>query len=161
MEEGPKMKFLARMFGGKAVDHGTGGTKMNLKPKVDPKDAEYRSRLSPEQYHVAREKGTEPAFTGAYWKTEGPGVYRCICCDAPLFSSDTKYESHTGWPSFWAPLAGAPVGTESDRAFGMVRTEVKCENCGAHLGHVFDDGPHPTGLRYCLNSGSLKLEKMA
>ena len=133
---------------------------MNEK-KADPKNEEYRKRLTPEQYHVTREKGTERAFTGEYWKTKDAGVYHCICCGAPLFSSDTKYESHTGWPSFWAPLEGSPVGTESDRSYGMVRDEVKCETCGAHLGHVFEDGPEPTGLRYCLNSASLKLEKKA
>ena len=129
------------------------------KTEVGQKNEEYRAKLTPEQYHVTREKGTERAFTGEYWKTKDPGVYHCVCCGAPLFSSDTKYESHTGWPSFWAPLEDAPVGTETDRAYGMERTEVKCENCGAHLGHVFDDGPQPTGLRYCLNSASLKLEK--
>ena len=126
---------------------------------MDAKDAEYRKKLSPEQYHVTREKGTERAFTGAYWDAKDKGTYRCICCDAPLFSSDTKYDSHTGWPSFWAPMQGAPVGEEVDSSYGMVRTEVKCESCGAHLGHVFPDGPRPTGLRYCLNSASLRLEK--
>lgn len=120
---------------------------------------DYKKKLTPEQYHVTREKGTERAFTGAYWDAHDKGVYRCICCDAPLFSSETKYESHTGWPSFWAPIEGAPVGEETDRSYGMSRTEVKCENCGAHLGHVFPDGPKPTGLRYCLNSESLRLEK--
>lgn len=123
------------------------------------KDQEYRAKLTPEQYHVTRQKGTERAFSGAYWNSKDHGTYRCICCYVPLFSSDTKYESHTGWPSFWAPLEGAPVGEEADRNYGMARTEVKCTNCGAHLGHVFPDGPRPSGLRYCLNSASLKLEK--
>lgn len=124
-------------------------------------DEELRSRLSPEQYHVTQEKGTERAFTGAYWDTKDPGLYRCIVCEEPLFHSDTKFDSGTGWPSFWEPVHEEAVVTESDRSFGMVRTEVMCGSCGAHLGHVFPDGPHPTGDRYCMNSCSLTLDRDA
>ena len=121
-------------------------------------DEEYRATLTPEQYHVTREKGTERAFTGAYWDCHDDGTYRCICCDAALFSSDTKYDSGTGWPSFFAALDPAAVVTEEDRSFGMVRVEAMCANCGAHLGHVFPDGPGPTGTRFCMNSASLRLD---
>lgn len=124
-------------------------------------DDEYRQRLTPEQYHVTREKGTERAFSGAYWDAKDDGTYRCICCDAPLFSSDTKYDSGTGWPSFYAPLDDTAVVTETDRSHGMVRTEAMCANCGAHLGHVFPDGPRPTGTRFCMNSASLRLDPEA
>ena len=127
-------------------------------PATDPAtDDDYRRRLTPEQYHVTREKGTERAFTGAYWDTKVDGMYRCICCDAALFSSDTKYDSGTGWPSFYAALDPAAVITEEDRSHGMVRVEAMCANCGAHLGHVFPDGPTPTGTRFCMNSASLRL----
>ncbi len=121
-------------------------------------DAEYREKLTDMQYHVTREKGTEPPFTGIYWNEKEPGIYRCICCDTPLFSSKTKYDSGTGWPSFYEPLEGAIIEEEEDRSFGMIRTEVTCGVCGAHLGHLFPDGPAPTGLRYCLNSASLRLD---
>lgn len=124
-------------------------------------DEEYRARLTPEQYHVTREKGTERAFTGAYWDCHDEGTYRCVCCDAALFSSDTKYDSGTGWPSFFAALDPAAVVTEEDRSFGMVRIEAMCANCGAHLGHVFPDGPAPTGTRFCMNSASLRLDPTA
>ena len=124
-------------------------------PATDP--ATLRDRLTPEQYHVTQEKGTERAFTGAYWDTKVDGMYRCICCDAALFSSDTKYDSGTGWPSFYAALDPAAVITEEDRSHGMVRVEAMCANCGAHLGHVFPDGPTPTGTRFCMNSASLRL----
>ncbi|MCB1014593.1 MAG: peptide-methionine (R)-S-oxide reductase MsrB [Acidimicrobiales bacterium] len=121
-------------------------------------DEHYRSRLTPEQYHVTREKGTERAFTGAYWDCHDDGTYRCVCCDVALFSSDHKYDSGTGWPSFFAALDPEVVALEEDRSFGMVRTEATCASCGAHLGHVFPDGPGPTGTRFCMNSASLRLE---
>ena len=126
---------------------------------VTPTDDELRQRLTPEQYEVTQHAGTERAFTGAYWKTKEPGTYRCIVCDAPLFSSETKYESGSGWPSFWEALDPSRVKLTEDRAHGMVRTEVTCANCGAHLGHLFPDGPQPTGDRYCMNSASLRLDQ--
>ena len=115
--------------------------------------------LSPEQYHVCREHGTEAPFTGAYHAEKGAGTYQCACCGAPLFDSSTKYDSGTGWPSFWDALGGDAVETEEDFSHGMHRTEVHCRRCGAHLGHLFPDGPRPSGMRYCINSVSLKLEK--
>jgi peptide-methionine (R)-S-oxide reductase len=121
-------------------------------------DAELRARLSREQYEVTQLKGTERAFTGCYWDEHRAGTYRCVVCGEPLFSSDTKFESGSGWPSFYAPIEGAAVAENHDRSHGMVRTEAVCASCGAHLGHVFPDGPRPTGLRYCMNSASLLLE---
>jgi peptide-methionine (R)-S-oxide reductase len=122
-------------------------------------DAGWREKLTPEQFAVARKGGTERAFTGAYWATKTDGTYRCICCDAELFSSDTKFDSGTGWPSFWEPTESDAVKLIVDRSHGMVRTEVQCAKCDAHLGHVFEDGPNPTGLRYCMNSCSLRLDE--
>jgi peptide-methionine (R)-S-oxide reductase len=123
-----------------------------------PSDEELRQRLTPLQYHVTREKGTEPAFSGKYAHNKDTGMYSCVCCGAELFHSDTKYDSGSGWPSFWLPLAADRVRTHQDRSHGMSRTEVTCATCGAHLGHVFEDGPEPTGLRYCINSASLGFE---
>ena len=121
-------------------------------------DAEWRSELSDEQYHVTRKRGTERAFTGKYYETKDPGTYTCVCCGQELFSSDTKYETGTGWPSFYAPASKDSIATREDNEYGMRRTEVVCSRCDAHLGHVFPDGPRPTGLRYCMNSAALALK---
>lgn len=130
-------------------------------PKIVKSEDEWRKQLSSNGFDITRNEGTEMAFTGEYWNNHDKGLYRCICCDTALFNADTKFESGTGWPSFWQPIARENVEEIRDTSFGMVRTEVACRRCDAHLGHVFEDGPKPTGLRYCMNSASLRFVKSA
>jgi len=143
------------------VDFSDSGKRMGIvtTEKAIKNDEEWKRQLTPEQFAVTRKKGTEPAFTGKYYKLHDHGLYRCVCCGNALFSSDTKFESGTGWPSFWAPIARENIIEETDTSFGMMRTEALCSKCDAHLGHVFPDGPQPTGLRYCMNSASLQFVK--
>lgn len=142
-----------------SVFDSTKNKESKMEEKIIKSEEEWKRILTPEQYRVLREKGTERAYTGEYWNHFEPGVYKCAGCGTELFSSETKFDSHCGWPSYFTPLAGDRVIYKEDRSYGMIRTEVLCAKCGGHLGHVFDDGPEPTGLRYCINSVSLTFEK--
>jgi peptide-methionine (R)-S-oxide reductase len=132
---------------------------LEMAGKINKTENDWEKELTPEEFNITRKKGTERAFTGKYWDFHGQGIYRCTCCGSELFESDTKFDSGSGWPSFYKPVSGEIVEELTDSSFGMKRTEVRCSKCGAHLGHVFDDGPRPTGLRYCINSAALKFEE--